>query len=86
MLFANKKATPDKKMVNINNGRMNLIKGIPAALIAINSKLSPKFPKVMMDENNNANGNAVVKVVAETNPMSSKIVNKSNPLPTRSSM
>ena len=59
---------------------------MPADLMATNSKLSPRFPKVMMDENNNANGNAVVKVVAETNPISSKMVNKSNPLPTRSSM
>jgi hypothetical protein len=39
-----------------------------------------------MEENNKANGNAVVKVVADTKAMSSKMVNKSRPLPTRSSI
>jgi hypothetical protein len=39
-----------------------------------------------MDENNNASGNAVVNVVAETNPISCKMVSKSRPFPTRSSM
>ena len=86
ILFANKNATPDKKMANINNGCMNLTNGMPAALIAINSKLSPKFPKVMIDENNNANGNAVVNVVADTKPISCKMVRVSRPFPTRSSM
>jgi hypothetical protein len=86
ILFANKNAMPDKKSVKINKGRMNLTNEMPAALMAINSKLSPKFPKVIMEENNNANGNAVVKVVADTKAMSCKMVNKSRPLPTRSSI
>ena len=59
---------------------------MPAALIAINSKLSPKFPKVMMDENSKANGNAVVIVLTETNPINCKMVKMSKPLPTKSSM
>jgi hypothetical protein len=54
--------------------------------MAINSKLSPKFPKVMMEENNKANGNAVVKVLTDTSPINCRIVRKSKPLPTKSSM
>mgnify|MGYP006940268454 CR=1 FL=1 len=65
---------------------MNLISGIPAAFMAMSSKLSPRLPKVMMEENNNAKGNAVVKVLTDTNPISCKMVRKSNPLPTKSSM
>ena len=86
ILLENKKAIPAKKIEKINKGRMNLIRGMPAALIAMSSKLSPKFPKVMMDEKSNAKGNAVVKVLTDTSPMSSRIVNKSNPLPTKSPM
>ena len=86
ILLENKKAMPAKKIVNINSGRIKRISGIPAALMAISSKLSPKFPKVMMEENNKAKGSAVVKVLTETNPTNSKMVNRSNPLPTKSSM
>jgi len=86
ILFANKNAMPAKKMVKINKGRINRTKGIPAALIAINSKLSPILPKVIIEENNNASGRAVVMVLTETNPINSKIVKRSKPLPTKSSM
>ena len=86
ILLANKKAMPDKQIVKINKGRINRTSGIPAALMAINSKLSPKLPKVMMDEKSNAKGNAVVMVLTETNPMSSKMVKISKPFPTKSSM
>jgi len=82
----NKKAIPDKKMVKINKGRIKRTSGMPAAFMAISSKLSPKFPKVIMDENNRDNGNAVVKMLTETNPISCKIVNRSSPFPTKSSM
>ena len=86
ILFENKKATPAKNKAKMNSGRIKRIKGIPAALIATNSKLSPRLPNVMIEENNKANGSAVVKVVIETNPTNSKIVKRSNPLPTKSSM
>ena len=59
---------------------------MPAALIAISSKLSPKFPNVMMEEKSKANGKAVVIVLTETNPINSKMVKISKPLPTKSSM
>ena len=39
-----------------------------------------------MDENNSASGNAVVMVLTETNPINSKMVSRSKPLPTKSSM
>ena len=59
---------------------------MPAALIAMSSKLSPKFPNVMIDENSKAKGKAVVKVLAETKPINLIMVNVSNPLPTKSSI
>ena len=86
MLFANKNARPLTKTAKINNGRINRSKGIPADLIAINSNLSPKLPKVMMEENSNDKGSAVGIQKSVTNPTSFKTVNKSNPLPTKSSM
>ena len=39
-----------------------------------------------MDENNKAKGSAVVKVLTETKPTNSKMVNTSRPLPTKSSI
>ena len=86
ILLANKKATPERNRVNINKGRMNRTSGIPAALIAMSSKLSPRFPNVMMEENNNDKGRAVVKILTDTKPINCKIVHRSNPLPTKSSM
>ena len=73
-------------MVKINKGRINRTSGIPAALIAINSKLSPRFPKVIIDENNKARGKAVVMVLTQTNPINFSMVKRSKPLPTKSSM
>ncbi len=86
ILLENKKAIPAKKMVNKNSGRIKRISGIPAALMAISSKLSPKFPKVMIEEKSKAKGRAVVKVLTETRPTNCKIVRRSKPLPTKSSM
>ena len=54
--------------------------------MATSSKLSPKFPKVIMEENSKANGSAVVKVLTETRPINSKMVKRSSPFPTKSSM
>jgi hypothetical protein len=86
ILFANKKASPANKIANKNKGRINRVNGIPAAFMATNSKLSPKLPKVIMDENSNANGSAVVKVLTDTRPINSRMVIKSSPFPTKSSM
>ena len=38
--------------------RKDCIKDIPAALIAVNSQLSPKFPNVISDERSMASGKA----------------------------
>lgn len=54
--------------------------------MATSSKLSPRLPKVIMAENNSANGSAVVKVLTDTSPINSKIVKRSSPFPTKSSM
>jgi hypothetical protein len=42
----------------INKGLINRNREMPADLMATNSKLSPKFPKVMMDEIKIAKGRA----------------------------
>ena len=86
ILFANKKATPDKTRAKIKSGRIKRINGMPADLIAINSKLSPRLPKVMMDEKSNAKGIAVVNILTDTKPTNFKMIKVSNPLPTKSSM
>jgi hypothetical protein len=58
--LANKNETPQRKIVKNINGRMNLNNEMPADFIATNSKLSPKFPNVMMEEINIAMGSASV--------------------------
>ena len=73
-------------MAKIKSGRMKRISGIPADLMAINSKLSPRFPNVMIEENSNANGMAVVNMLIDTSPTNFKIIKVSNPFPTKSSM
>ena len=65
---------------------MKRISGIPADLMAMSSKLSPRFPNVMIDENSNANGMAVVNILIDTSPTNFKIMKVSNPFPTKSSM
>ncbi len=86
ILLANKKAMPARKIAKIKRGRMNRIKGIPADLMAINSKLSPRLPKVMMEEKSNASGIAVVNILTDTRPTNFKMMNVSKPFPTKSSM
>ena len=86
MLLANKNAMPARKIAKIKRGRIKRTNGIPADLIATNSKLSPRFPKVMIDENSNASGIAVVNMLTETRPTNFKMIKVSNPFPTRSSM
>ena len=65
---------------------MKRTKGMPADLIAINSKLSPRFPNVIIEEKSNAKGMAVVNMLIDTRPTNFKIMNVSNPLPTKSSI
>ena len=72
--------------VNQTNGRINLSREIPADFIATSSKLSPKFPKVMMDEIRMAIGIARDESVALAYHTNLIMVIKGNPLPTRSSM
>src|SRR6056297_2869348 len=67
-------------------GNINLCKDIPADLIAVSSKFSPKFPKVMMDESKTARGRAIGTSRADAYTINSKITVHSNPFPARSSM
>lgn len=73
-------------MAKIKSGRMKRISGMPADLMAMSSKLSPRFPNVMIEENSNANGMAVVNMLIDTSPTNFKIMKVSNPFPTKSSM
>lgn len=73
-------------MAKINSGRIKRTKGIPADLMAMISKLSPRFPKVMIDEKSKAKGIAVVNMLIDTRPTNFKIMKVSNPLPTKSSI
>ena len=73
------KDTTNKGLINRNNE-------IPADFMATNSKLSPRLPKVMMEEIKIASGNANGIAVAVTYAVSSKMLVSSNPLPTKSSI
>ena len=86
ILLANTKAIPVINTAKNIKGFKNLKKEIPADLMATNSKFSPKFPSVMIDESSMANGNASGTAVAEKNTINLMIVPKSNPLPTKSSI
>ena len=69
-----------------NKGLMKRSKEIPADLIATNSKLSPRFPNVIIDDIKIDRGKANGIAVAVTYAVSFRIFEKSNPLPTKSSM
>src|SRR6478672_1117062 len=84
--MAKKKARKHKKSETTKSGRINRNNGIPADFMATSSKLSPRFPKVIMDESKSERGNASGTAVAATNPINLKMVNTSSPLPTRSSI
>jgi hypothetical protein len=56
--FEMQKAMPAMSIEIINKGLINRNREMPADLMATNSKLSPKLPKVMMDEIKIANGSA----------------------------
>ena len=81
-----RKAMIEMKKETISKGRMKRSREIPADLIATSSKLSPKLPKVMMEEISMASGSASGIAVAVTYNVSSKMLARSRPLPTRSSM
>jgi len=86
ILLANKNANPLIKMAMTNKGRIKRKSGIPAALIATSSKLSPRFPKVMIEENSKESGRAVGTQKSVTNPTNFNTVSISKPFPTKSSM
>lgn len=65
---------------------MNLVREIPAALMATSSNFSPKFPNVMIEEKSNAKGNAMGTQNNATKPTNFKTVTKSKPFPTKSSI
>jgi hypothetical protein len=69
-----------------NKGLMNRSNEIPADLIATNSKLSPRFPNVMIDDIKIDRGKANGIAVAVTYAVSFMILEISNPFPTKSSM
>jgi hypothetical protein len=74
------------KMVKNIRGRMNLKREMPEDLMATNSKLSLKFPKVIMDEINIAIGIASINSDALAYQINCAIVIKSRPFPTKSSI
>ena len=69
ILLAHKKAKPLIKKVKINKGLINLNKGMPADLMATISKVSPRLPKVIIEEINNAKGSAKGTQVIATTPI-----------------
>ena len=77
---------PQINMLTINKGRIKRKREIPADLMATSSNLSPRFPKVIIDESKTASGNANGTRVAETYPINFPMVKKSKPLPTISSI
>ena len=85
ILLEKKKANTTQTKVKPVSGRMNLHKEIPPDLIAVSSKNSPKFPKVMRVANKMAKGNAIGTKETEAKAINFKIKIVSNPLPTKSS-
>ena len=73
-------------MVKNISGRINLNSEIPEDLMATNSKLSLKFPKVIMDEIKMAIGIASINSDALAYQINCAIVIKSSPFPTKSSI
>ena len=77
--------TPHNRTATHINGRIKRNKEIPEDLIATNSKLSPKFPKVIIEEIKIAMGMASVNKEALVYQRNFPIVKKSSPFPTKSS-
>ena len=73
-------------MATNTSGRIKRSKEIPEDLIATNSKLSPRLPKVIIEEIRIAIGIARVSREALAYQRNLPMVKKSKPFPTRSSM
>lgn len=73
-------------MVKNISGRINLKREMPEDFMATNSKLSLKFPKVIMDEIKIAIGIASIRSEALAYQINCAIVIKSSPFPTKSSI
>ena len=86
MLLANKKEIPAIRTATIKSGLIKRSRGIPADLMATNSKLSPRLPKVMMEESSKARGKARGTQLTATSPVKCANVGRSSPFPTRSSI
>lgn len=85
-MFEKINAIPPIIVAVIKSGRIKRDKEIPADFMATNSKVSPRFPNVIIDDNNIANGRAKGISVAETYIINFKMIIKSKPLPTKSSI
>jgi hypothetical protein len=84
--LAKRNVIPHNKMATNINGRINLSREIPADLMATSSKLSPRLPKVIIDEMRMAMGIARVSKEALAYHRNLPIVSRSRSFPTRSSM
>jgi hypothetical protein len=82
----NANARPDNKIAVTSNGRINRNNPIPADLIATSSKVSPRLPNVIMDDNKTANGRASGTSVALKYIINLMMMGPSIPLPTKSSI
>ena len=80
------KVMPHNKIATKIKGRIKRNKEIPADLIATNSKVSPRLPKVIMEEIRIAMGMAKGSSEALAYHKNSPIVKRSRSLPTRSSI
>ena len=80
------KVTPHSRIAIHISGRIKRKREIPEALIATNSKLSPRLPNVMMEEIRIAMGMASIRREVLAYHKNWAMVKKSRPLPTRSSM
>ena len=79
------KAAIEIKLATTIKGRIKRNKEIPDAFIAIISKVSPRFPKVIMLDKSIASGSAKGIQLTTTKPINFNSKKKFNPLPTISS-
>ena len=86
ILLEKRKARPLIKIEMISKGRIKRNSGMPAAFIATSSKLSPRLPNVIMEEKRRERGSAIGTQISVTSPTSFKMVKRSRPFPTRSSI
>ena len=73
-------------MVMAIRERNDCIKEIPAALMAVNSELSPKLPNVMSDDRRMARGNAWGTSMSPMYQKNCAMTSMVSPFPIRSSM